>query len=66
MVSAPRSHLWADGAGVGTMLVASRLAGLSALEAHYAGVVVVTQFWIVAKAPRFARPRRRALGGPGG
>ena len=48
------------------MLVASRLAGLSALEAHYAGVVVVTQFWIVAKAPRFARPRRRALGGPGG
>jgi hypothetical protein len=27
------------------------LAGLSALEAHYAGVVAAPQFWIVAKAP---------------
>jgi hypothetical protein len=41
------------------MLVACRLAGLSALEARYAGIVLVTQFWIVAKAPRFARQRPR-------
>jgi hypothetical protein len=29
------------------MLVARRLAGLAALEAYYAALVVVTQFWRV-------------------
>jgi hypothetical protein len=38
------------GAGAGAMLVACRLAGLSALEGHYAGVRACTQFG----------PRRRA------
>ena len=38
MVDAPYSHLWGGGAeaGAGAMLVACRLAGLSALEGHYA------------------------------
>jgi hypothetical protein len=37
--TAPCSHLWLDGAeaGAGAMLVACRLAGLSALEGHHAG-----------------------------
>ena len=40
MKSAPYSHLGMEHAeaGAGAMLVACRLAGLSALDAHYAGV----------------------------
>ena len=40
MESAPYSHLLGRkrGAGAGAMLVAYRLAGLSALEGHYAGL----------------------------
>lgn len=37
------------------MLIAFRLAGLPALEAHYAGIVVVMQFWMVAK-PQMCPP----------
>jgi len=36
MVNTPRSHLGIENAGA--MLVAYRLAGLSALEAHYAAI----------------------------
>ena len=47
------------------MLFACRLAGLSALETHYAGIVVATQFWMVAKAPRlFAHARLDLRGSP--
>ena len=40
MISAPCSHLGIEGAeaGAGAMLAAFRLAGLSALGVHYAGV----------------------------
>ena len=43
--TAPCSHLWLDDAeaGAGAMLVACRLAGLSALEAYYAGVSMGAQ-----------------------
>jgi hypothetical protein len=43
--SAPCSHLWFEGAeaGAGAMLVACRLAGLSALETYYARLVTLTQ-----------------------
>jgi hypothetical protein len=34
---------WGAEAEAGAMLVAYRLAGISALEAHYAAIVVVTQ-----------------------
>ena len=42
-----RSHLGMEHAeaGAGAMLVACRLAGLSALEGHYAGVNLSAQFW---------------------
>jgi hypothetical protein len=45
MVGAPCSHLEAEGAeaGAGAMLVACRLADLSALGAHYAGIDDGTQ-----------------------
>ena len=46
MESAPCSHLRVEHAeaGAGAMLVACRLAGLSALEGHYAGVSARAQF----------------------
>ena len=46
MVGAPCSHLWGRSAeaGAGAMLVACRLADLSALEGHYAEVSVSAQF----------------------
>jgi hypothetical protein len=45
-----------EGAEAGAMLAACRLAGLSALEAHYAGLVALTQ--IAATVPLGGKPRR--------
>jgi hypothetical protein len=46
MERAPCSHLWMEHAeaGAGAMLVACRLAGLSALVQYYAGVRARAQF----------------------
>jgi hypothetical protein len=44
MESAPCAHLGIESAEAGAMLIAYRLAGLSALEGHYAGVRVCAQF----------------------
>jgi hypothetical protein len=49
--------------GAGAMLVASRLAGLSALEAHYAGVKAGAQQ--KAQSLKLPRGNRHALPAPG-
>ena len=45
------------------MLAAGRLASLSALETRYTAIVVATQFWMVAKAPRLPAHARLDLRG---
>src|SRR5271165_7238168 len=75
MVSAPCSHLWGGSAeaGAGAMLVACRLAGLSALILDYAVKAARAQFGSTQRssghrgqrAEDMVRPTRRIVGRSG-